>query len=159
MVKTTTGQHLSIDLDEDEVAGQSSAGAVVVIDEDTETVAEIIDEDGDPRDKLPDRARQNRDGSVTLPLLYPQTLTTRKDGTVREKHYSELTFHRLRGVDQQVIASVPDEKQIAASFARSTRLPQMVMDALYAKMDLEDIADGGRVLNHFLTSGRKTGRS
>lgn len=153
----TNEKHMTIDLDEDAPTG--GAGVDVIAIEAGPLAADIIDEDGDPRDRLPERARQNGDGSVTLPLLYPQTLTTRKDGKVREKVYDALTFHRLRGVDQQVIASVPDEKQIAASFARSTRLPQMVMDALYAKMDLEDIADGGRVLNHFLTSGRKTGRS
>jgi hypothetical protein len=56
------------------------------------------------------------------------------------------------------ISSVPEEKQISVAFARSTRTPQMVMDKLYEKLDLEDITDAGRVLNHFLTSGRKTGR-
>lgn len=154
-----TGNHITIDLDEDVASAGTASAGTAVIEEADHADADIIDEDGDPRDKLPERAVKHKDGSVTLPLLYPQVLTTRKDGKVREKTYDALTFHRLRGVDQQVIWSMPEEKQVAASFARSTRLPQMVMDALYAKMDLEDITDGGRVLNHFLTSGRKTGRS
>lgn len=150
------GTTLKVDLDEDEAVATGVAKAVA-----GQAVAarpDIVDEDADPRDKLPDRAIQNDDGSVTLPLLYPQTLVRKKDNKTSEERFESLTFHRLRGADQQRIASTSDEKQAAVAFSCSTRLSQVVMDKLYEKLDLEDISDAGRVLNHFLTSGRKTGR-
>lgn len=150
------GTTLKVDLDEDEAVATGVAKAAT-----GEAVAarpDIVDEDADPRDKLPDRAIQNDDGSVTLPLLYPQTLVRKKDNKTSEERFESLTFHRLRGADQQRIASTSDEKQAAVAFSCSTRLSQVVMDKLYEKLDLEDISDAGRVLNHFLTSGRKTGR-
>jgi hypothetical protein len=160
MNKALTGKNLTIDLDEDApvLASTHPDNAVVDLDGGTSATHDIVDEDGDPRDRLPDRAVVNADGSVTLPLLYPQTLTTKKDGKVRDKVFDALTFHRMRGADQMAISSVPEEKQISVAFARSTRIAQMVMDKLYEKMDLADITDAGRVLNHFLGSGRKTGR-
>ncbi|TWD54484.1 hypothetical protein FB480_103395 [Agrobacterium vitis] len=160
MSKALTGKNVAIDLDEDApvTAPSHSDSAVVDLDGGASRTSDIVDEDGDPRDRLPDRAVINADGSVTLPLLFPQTLTTRKDGKVRDKEFASLTFHRMRGADQMAISAVPEEKQISVAFARSTRTPQMVMDKLYEKLDLEDITDAGRVLNHFLTSGRKTGR-
>lgn len=160
MSKVLAGKNVTIDLDEDApvVTSQHPGRAVVDLDGGTPANSDIVDEDGDPRDRLPERAVQNADGSVTLPLIYPQTLTTKKDGKVREKEFASLTFHRMRGADQMAISAVPEEKQISVAFARSTRMAQMVMDKLYEKMDLADITDAGRVLNHFLTSGRKTGR-
>ncbi|MBB4956225.1 hypothetical protein H4S14_004322 [Agrobacterium vitis] len=160
MSKILAGKNVSIDLDEDAPAAPSNHpdNAVIDLDGGTSATSDIVDEDGDPRDRLPDRAVINGDGSVTLPLLFPQTLTTKKDGKVRDKLFDALTFHRMRGADQMAISAVPEEKQIAVAFARSTRMAQMVMDKLYEKMDLADITDAGRVLNHFLTSGRKTGR-
>lgn len=153
------GNRVKIDLDED------AGGAPVELHEALEGgiiehdgKADIIDADGDPRDKLPDRARKNSNGSVTLPLLYPQTLTLRKDGKVKEELYAELTFHRLRGEDQMAIANTSSERSAIVAFARSTRTRELVMEALFKKMDLADISDGGQVLNHFLTSGQKTGR-
>ncbi len=160
MNKVLAGKNLTIDLDEDAPVAASTASeqAVVDLDGGPSATSDIVDEDGDPRDRLPDRAVQNADGSVTLPLLYPQTLTTKKDGKVSEKQFNALTFHRMRGADQMAISAVSEEKQIAVAFARSTRMTQMVMDRLYEKLDLADITDAGRVLNHFLGNGRKTGR-
>lgn len=153
------GTRVKIDLDEDAGGApvelhEASSGDIIEHD----GKADIIDADGDPRDKLPDRAIKNSNGSVTLPLLFPQSLTLRKDGKVKEEAYTELTFHRLRGEDQMAMANTSEEKQVVVAFARSTRTREMVMEALYKKMDLADIADAGRVLNHFLTSGQKTGR-
>ena len=150
-----TQNHLSIDLDED----ATSVGAAVD-DEDRpvalrEDAADIVDEDVNPLDKLPDHAIQNDDGSVTLALAFPKTLLSRRDGKVRERKFEELTFHRLTGADQRAIASATEAMQSVVAFAQSTRLNQAVMNALFDKMDAADIADGGRVLNHFLTSGSK----
>ncbi|MEE9926457.1 MAG: hypothetical protein PBV01_24405 [Brucella anthropi] len=59
--------------------------AVVDEDKPVSTKAGVVadvEEDIDPNDRLPDHAIQNDNGSVTLPLLYPQTLAIRKGGKV-----------------------------------------------------------------------------
>jgi hypothetical protein len=158
-MKTPTGKNMQIDLDEDAI----DAVKETLIDEDGRTSSaliegDIIDEDANPLDKLPREAIRNDDGSVTLPLYYPKTLTTKKDGKVREREFASLTFHRLNGADQRAISAAEEKDLAVVSFARSTRFNQAVMNALFDKMDAADIANGGRVLNHFLTSGPKTGR-
>ena len=154
---TTTTKHLQVDLDEDAQVGTLPIAAADNSQTGSQSL-DIVDEDLDPRDRLPDRAIQNLDGSVTLPLLYPQVIVRKKDGKTWEDEFKSLTFHRLRGADQQRIANSSSEKEVAVARSCSTRLSQMIMDKLYEKLDLEDITDAGRVLNHFLTSGRKTGR-
>lgn len=153
-----TPKNITIDLDEDASNGTITATAAGNVEEGVSGRSDVVDEDADPRDRLPERAIQNADGSVTLPLLYPQVVGRKKDGKTWEDEFDALTFHRLRGADQQRIASASDAKQVSVAFSCSTRLSQMVMDKLYEKLDLEDITDAGRVLNHFLTSGRTTGR-
>lgn len=144
-----------IDLDEDQGNALPTAGSA---DTDLLIDGDIVNEDADSLDRLPDRAIQNSDRSVTLPLLYPVTIRSKKDGTIREKHYSSLTFHRLTGKDQRAIGATSQEKMPIVALACSTRLTQVLMDAIYDKMDGADIQDAGRVLNSFLTSGRTTGR-
>ncbi|WP_417423616.1 hypothetical protein [Hoeflea sp.] len=156
----TTGKDLVIDLDED---GTTNTGAGAIINEDaapgTGAVDDgVIDEDVDPLDKLPKHAVKNADGSVTLPLYEEVTLQTRKDGKVRERVFTDLTFHRLRGADQRAIAAAEEKDMAVVSFARSTRINQAVMNALFDRLDASDINYAGRVLNHFLSSGPRTGR-
>uniref|UniRef100_A0A7C1SXH9 Uncharacterized protein n=1 Tax=Agrobacterium albertimagni TaxID=147266 RepID=A0A7C1SXH9_9HYPH len=150
---------LHIDLDEDQGAGAviSSGASTDVIDEGG-TKAVIIDEDGPETDKLPEHAIRNDDGSVTLPLFEPVSITTKKDGKVRERTFESLTFHRLKGADIQAIGAASKESETVVTFARSTRTLQALMNAVFEKMDAADIVDSGRVINHFLTSGRRTGR-
>ena len=147
-----TVRHIDIDLD-----AETPAVPAAVVDEDRPAALpdspDIVDEDVNPLDRLPDHAVKNDDGSVTLPLAYPVPLATRKDGKVRERTYDALTFHRLNGADQRAIGAAPEDMQSVVAFARATRLNQAVMNALFDRMDAADIVDGGRVLNHFLTSG------
>lgn len=149
---------LTIDLDED--AGRTP-DAVVDLDQPVaiggKPDGDVIDEDTNPLDRLPEDAVRNSDGSVTLPLHYSVTLRTKKDGAVKERVFAQLIFHRLNGADQRAIAAAGDEHQIAVSFARSTRNNQAIMNALYDKMDLSDIARAGRVINFFVSNGPKTG--
>lgn len=138
-------------------------GTETVIVEDDGVVAgdqaiDVIDDGFDAEDRLPPHAKRNDDGSVTLPLLYPRPLTIKKDGKVREQLYDRLIMHRLTGADQRAIASTSDDTMPVVAFARSTRISQAVMNVLYDKMDAADIAAAGQVLNHFLASGRTTGR-
>ncbi len=121
----------------------------------TGSASGIIDEDGDPLDKLPQRAIQNEDGSVTLPLSETVTVTTRKDGKVRDREYSELVFHRLRGVDLRAINSTSSDMQTIVALARSTRITTPLMSAIYDRMDGADITDSAQVIAHFLTRGQK----
>jgi hypothetical protein len=158
------GKELTIDLDEDKpvLLGTDAAGAV--IDEDAPIGAglaldaDIVDEDLDPVDRLPKQARRNADGSVTLSLLYPRTIRSKKDGKIRETVYSQIVMHRLTGADQRAIAATSEEMMAVVAISRSSRITQAIMNALYDVMDAADINACGQVLNHFLSSGRKTGK-
>lgn len=147
------------DFDELEIAGSTET----IIDEDGPITqagtddADIVDEDLDPEDELPKHAVLNRDGSVSLPLHYPVTIKSRKNGDVKETEYTELRFHRMTGADQRAIAAASEEAQAVVSFGRSTRINQAIMNALFDKMDTSDVYAGARVIGNFLTSGRKTG--
>jgi hypothetical protein len=153
------GKDIEIDLDEDVTA----AGDDVIVNEDGPVAIDqgedgVIDEDVDPLDKLPRHAIKNDDGSVTLPLYREVTLKSKKDGKIRERVFKDLTFHRLLGADQRAIAAAEDKDMAVVSFARSTRINQAVMNALFDRLDASDINYAGRVLNHFLSSGPRTGR-
>lgn len=155
----TTGTNVKIDLDED--AGNHAESTIVNEDGPVALPGsnpDIINEDENPLDKLPSHAKKNMDGSVTLPLFYPVKLMTQKGGEVRERRFEELTFHRLSGADQRAIAATSDAMTSVVALARSTRINQAVMNALYDKMDMADLGDAGRVLNHFLSNGPTTGR-
>lgn len=164
------GSKLTVDIDMDErdaevygIGGQTGD----IVDEDDPVAApltidhdagEIVDEDTDPADRLPKNARKNADGSVTVTLQFPRKVISKKDGKVREREFSEIVMHRLNGADQRAIAGVSEDLMPVISFARATRLPQAVMNALFDKLDMADIAAMGQVINHFLGSGQKTGR-
>lgn len=124
----------------------------------TKSDADVVDEDINPLDRLPDQAIQNDDGSVTLPLMFPQSLRIRKNGKERSEVYTELTFHRLTGADQRAISATSDGMMTVVAFARTTRISQAIMNVLYDKLDAADITAGGQVLNSFIATGRKTGR-
>lgn len=153
-------KEVSIDLDADQV--DDTTASTTVVDEDgpvsIETDDDIVDEDIDPLDRLPPHAKKNKDGSVTLPLKFPRDLQVRKNGKVRTDRYEKLVFHRLNGADQRAIAAAKENDMGVMAFARSTRISQAVMDALFDKMDGADIAAGGQVLNSFFATGRTTGR-
>ncbi|MCY1666242.1 hypothetical protein [Rhizobium sp. SL86] len=157
---TKIGRTTHIDLDEDALAEMSKVSSDDdIVNEDNELDDDdVVDEDAGDLDKLPRRATVNADGTVTLPLLYPKIVASRKDGKVREREFKQLTFHRLTGADQRAIAAASEEMMNVVAFAQSTKISQAVMNKLFDKMDAADIADCGRVLNSFLTSGRKTGR-
>lgn len=154
------GTTLKVDIDEDAPTDEVVSSAETVINEDanTDVADDIIDEDAKADSKLPKRARPNANGSVTLPLFQEVRLNTKKDGQVRERVFTELVFHRFNGADLRAIQSTSDAKATIVTFSRSTRISEMVMDKLFDKMDGVDIADGGRIIETFLTSGPKTGR-
>lgn len=149
----------NLDLD---VIDDDQTGTDTIVDENAPVAlpgagADVV-EDIDGGERLPDNAVANADGSVTLTLLYPQTLQIRKNDTVRETKYDKLTFHRLNGADQRAIMAASNSMLNVVAFSRSTRISQAIMNALFDRMDAADIAAGAQVFNHFLDSGRKTGK-
>lgn len=159
----TKGAKVHVDLDEDETVQSAVEDAAEVVDEDApiaaKTVdADVVDEDVDPLDRLPPGAVTNADGTVTLPLKFPRELRISKNGKIRIERYESLTFHRLTGADQRAIGATSEEMMPVVAFARSTRLSQAAMNALFDRMDAADLVAGGQVLNSFLATGRRTGR-
>lgn len=152
-------QETNIDFSDDAVGTVEE-----VINEDEAVVAEpqldddIIDEDLDPLDRLPKEAVRNLDGSVTLPLSFPVTLKTRKNGNIKERTFKELKFNRMNGAALRAVGAAPDQHQTTVALAQSTGINQAVMNALYDKMMDYDIGNSGRVINHFLASGPKGGK-
>ena len=127
---------------------------VVDLDDTIETAAPArasaeVDEDDDKI--LPKGCERNADGSVTVRLLHPRSVTTRSGaGGVREERFDTLTFHRLTGADLNAVrATSPDTEQVVL-FTRSSRVRSAVMQVLYPKLDAADIMRCGRVLNTFL---------
>lgn len=106
-------------------------------------------EDGDQKStRLPDRAVLNDDGSVTLPLKREIPLSIKgSDGRTREDVFTTLTFHELLGADMRLILQAAADKQPVVTFARSTRLSQAVMTALFDKLSLKDINDGSAIVS------------
>lgn len=137
----------------------------VILDADPEAAAETDDDavvlqDGAGAEELPKHAIRNADGSVLLPLLYPVTLRFKKgsSGEVREEQFDELVMHRLTGADMRAITSGSAGTVIVIGIARSARINEGKMSALFDKMDGADANAAAQVVSFFLGSGRPTGR-
>ncbi|MQT14386.1 hypothetical protein [Segnochrobactrum spirostomi] len=128
-----------------------SAAVVDVVVEEHDQSAAVVDEDDGVAGGLPARAKKNDDGSVTLPLRYPVSLTIRSSGgKTRVERYEELRFHRLNGAALRAITSTEGDAKIVVAMARSTRLSDAVMSAVYDRMDGADIAGAAKIVFHFL---------
>lgn len=139
-------------------AGATGPGPDVV-DDDENPAAVVVDEDTDESAELPKRARLNPDGSVTLPLRYPRELQIRSgSGGIRTERFDAFTFHRVVGADLKAVSATSDETRPVVMMARSARVRQAVMNALFDRLDGADIADAIAVVASFFPSGRTTGR-
>lgn len=142
-----------------EIDDEPAAGAAGVVVDDEGGAAAIVDEDEDGVVKLPARATRNADGSITLRMRDPKTIQVRSATKgVRSEEYKSLTFHRLAGADLRAITSASAEAQPAVMLARSARIREPIMAALFDLMDGADIADAATCVDSFFGSGRKTGR-
>lgn len=121
---------------------------------------DVVDlaEGEDGAEGLPKTAVEQEDGTVLLRLAHPVRLKFKRGGVVREEAFEELTFHRLTGADMRVIAQAEKGLMDVTAIARSTRMDQGKMNALYDRMDAADAVSCGRVVAHFLGAGTKTGR-
>ena len=125
---------------------------VIIDEEDDGKALPVAKADVDDLDQpiLPKGAERNDNGSVTLTLLHPRTLTIKNgQGVVREVSYDTLTFHRLNGADFNRVRTTAEEHQQLKMFVCSTRMREVEMRALYDRLDAADITRAGRVLNTF----------
>jgi hypothetical protein len=99
------------------------------------------------------------DGSVTVRLAWPVSLTVKTSGGIADRRFETLTFRRLTGADMRAVNGAPEATRIPMLFARSTGIAQAMMDKLFDKLDAADIVACTQVIDGFLGSGRPTGRS
>lgn len=133
---------------------------LVVLDEETGAPgADVVQEDVEQPKGLPERARLNADGSVTLELRYAKALRLQRAGeTIREERYDRLVLHRLTGADLNAIMATSAETSMAVAFARASRLKPAITKRLYDELDGADAADVGAVIAFFMGRGERTGR-
>lgn len=137
-----------------EQAPASAAATVVIDDESGKTV--IVNED-DTLDELPERAKRNPDGSITLTLYKPiPTIVRSSHGGDVAKTYEALTFGRINGADIRAIMAASPETQGIVLMARSARISQLVMNKIWDVMDGADIAAAQDVVQLFFGTGQKT---
>lgn len=118
----------------------------------------VVDLDAEDDEKgLPKQAALQPDGSVILPLAVPVRLKFRKSGEVREEVTGELRLYRLTGADMRAILAASKEAVSVVALARATRIPEVKFGAIFDRMDMQDISAAGRVLEHFLGNGPRTG--
>jgi hypothetical protein len=135
---TKQGATIVIDDTEDEQAGGPTvAGAAVVIE----------DEGEDKKTKLPARAVRNDDGTITLPLLAPVTLTVKNARGTKEERYAEIVFHELSGLDLRLVAQAPAEKQTIVAMARAAKISTQRMDALFDQLKAKDVTAATAVIS------------
>lgn len=144
-----------VDVDDTPAGGTPAAAATV--DEDAADL--VVDEDADLEGGLPSRAIENGDGTITLPLREPVEIQVRsaRSGT-RMENFDALTFHRLTGADLNAITAASKETQPIVLLARSARVREPIMKAVWTRMDAADISDALRTVDHFFGSGPRTGR-
>jgi hypothetical protein len=134
----TQGSTIVIDESEDEGTGaQLATGAAIVIE----------DEGEDKRTKLPARAVRNDDGTITLPLLAPVTLTVKNARGTKEERYDEIVFHEMTGLDLRLVAQAPAEKQTIVAMARAARISTQRMDALFDQLKAKDVTAATAVIS------------
>lgn len=133
------------------------APAPIVDEDETEelrqTSAVVVEDDGAEEGlagKLPPRAVLNDDGSVTLPLTKPVTLTIRKGDKDTPETYTNLVFHELTGADMRLVTQEKDEmKQTVMTLARSTRMSSVRMNVLFDRLSQRDIKGATDIIKYF----------
>lgn len=129
--------------DGDVVVDETEAGGVVTSEAGaggaaTDAVV-IEDEAEDKKAKLPPQALRNADGTITLPLKRPVTLTIKNATGERKETVTELTFHEMSGIDLRLIAQAAPDMQTIVTMARATRMPTHRMSVLFDRMLGRDV--------------------
>lgn len=151
MADIAPAEGVIVEIEED---GTAAPAAATPADPDVVTIEE------DDGQGLPKHAETQADGSVRLPLRVPVTLRYRRGSgaEVREERLDALHLHRLTGADMRAIAAASKDSQSAVAIARSARISEAKFGPMFDRMDGADIGFAARVLDHFLSSGPRTGR-
>lgn len=126
---------------------------VVIEDAEDQAVATaagvVVDDDAAESKKatLPERAIRNDDGTITLPLLKPVSLTIKTAAGQREETYDSLTFREMTGLNLRMIAQAPPEKQTVVALAQATGIKQHRMDPLFDNMLARDVTAAAAVIS------------
>lgn len=141
MTKLTISQQGAPDVVvEEEGAGtQDQAAPALVVETDE-------GDDAAPKPTLPEAATKNPDGTVTLKLSKPVTLTIEKNGKRREEVYDTLTFNELTGLDRRLVSQSPQEQQEVLFVARSAKISSARMNAIWDRLAMRDIKRIEKVL-------------
>ena len=114
----------------------------------------VVSAEGGAGEKLPKRAVRNDDGTITLPLRMPVTLTVKRPSQgAQSETFDHLTFHAMTGADLAQISVVSDENRGAALVARSAQEPLAVVVAMFRKMDARDARDAQVCAGFFISDG------
>ncbi len=134
----TQGSTIVIDDSEDEATGTPVVtGAAVVIDDGSEEKAA----------KLPARAVRNEDGSITLTLSAPVSLTVKTGRGSSEEVYADLTFHEMTGRDLRQIAQAKAEMQTIVALACATKISVARMNGLFDQLKAKDVTAAAAVIS------------
>ena len=100
---------------------------------------------------------ENEDGSKTIRLSHPFEVTFQAKGAAERKETIEtLTFRRPNGGDIREIQKFTDQfKQATITFSRLCGQPEAVFD----KLDIDDVGLVSEVIESFLSKSPKTGKS
>ncbi len=110
--------------------------------------AVVVEDEGEEKTtKLPARAIRNDDGTVTLPLLAPVTLTIKTGRGSSDETYSELVFHEMTGADLRLIAQAKPEMQTIVALARATRISTPRMNGLFDLLKAKDVTAAAAVIS------------
>lgn len=134
---TKQGATIVVDESEEEATGTPAAGAAVVIDDGSEEKAA----------KLPARAVRNEDGTVTLALSAPVSLTVKTGRGSSEEVYAELTFHEMTGRDLRLIAQAKAEMQTIVALACATKISVARMNGLFDQLKAKDVTAAAAVIS------------
>lgn len=100
---------------------------------------------------------ENQDGSKTIRLFHPFDVTYQTKGVPdRKERIETLTFRRPNGGDIREIQKFTDQfKQATLTFHRLCGQPEAVFD----KLDIDDVGLVSEVIESFLSKSPKTGKS
>lgn len=142
MTKLSISQRAPDAVVEEDDGEQPALGPAVVVES---------DDGGEPKaGQLPARATLNDDGSVTLALVKPVTLTIRKGDSEKQETYAELTFRELTGADLRLVAQEKDEmKRTILTLARATGMTSIRMNVLFDRLAQRDVGGATAVIAYF----------
>lgn len=143
---------------EDEPAKSPATAATPIIVQEAGDAA-VVNEDADAGFELPQRAKRNDDGTITLALYktIPVIIRNSRNGE-RTESYDSLTFGRLNGEAITAITNTAEASRPIVMLAKSAMISEQLMAALWKKMDGTDITAAVEIVASFFESGPKTRR-